>query len=600
MIHQRNNASNPAATAAATPVASATSSIKKTISRSQEPMLALSPPLSTKTKKHLKGLRRRKKDYLATLFIYASVLIATFWLFSLYTFEQHIHKEYVGTSRSKDGTSSVKLTSKDLLPEGQKIGEKNSAVAAGKQHNHDHDDPTAFLTMYGRHRFHDSYRSLPKWLQEYFTWHRLQTTTNQTNTEYLVLTCLPKDDCGGLSDRFRALPFYLFVAKYTRRVLCIHWVKNFGLQEFLQPIPDVGIEWRCPAELNHGFYDLNRGSKKQKIKMWKFAHCHNMEIPMATCFEGDIGKANALFRGKYATVGMVSREPERINKVNLLVQRHSYGGAMAGDGAYYMPGIYNWQHAEMIGDIFRVMFEPILPLAKRINATMSNLGLVENEFISVHVRIRYPTSKLRAIVGHLDFDKDGGLDFQNKAVKSYAVDIINNALECGHMLAPDLKKIFFVSDHNEATRFATTNEFTLGKRKNTVGNEVTLRPLGIDRNKEPLHMEGNHSSNAIDFFPVFEDLLIMGGSRCVSHGIGSFGSFGAALSSGNKCRAIHRRFTGRKLECPNEISLQDPVVINATEMAFGEKPGGEGKLTYDVNQYVQLPMAEEKSDNGKK
>ncbi len=510
-----------------------------------------------------------------SIFIHLLLITAAFWLFTLYKFRQHIREE-------ESFLNDQKIRDKQIV-----------AGTTGEERNH---DPTTFLTMYGRHRFHDSFRSLPKWLQEYFNWHRLQTTTNQTNTEYIVLTCLPKDDCGGLSDRLRPLPFYLFIAKYTRRVLCIHWVKNFGLQEFLQPIPDIGIEWRCPAELNHGFYDLNRKSADQtSILMWRFAHCRNMKIPIAPCFEGDLEKANEAYRGKkYVSVGLFSRGETRINQANILVQRHSYGGNMAKDGAYYMPEIYGSQHAEMVGDIFRVMFEPIPPLAKRINATMTKLGLVENEFISAHVRIRYPTGKLRDYAGHhIKFDKDGGLSFENKKIKTFAIKIMHNALECGHLLAPDLNKILFVSDHHEATRYAITTNFTLGKG----GKEAILRPVGVDRDREPLHMEGNHSSNALDFFPVFEDLLMMGGSRCVSHGMGSFGSFGAALSSGNKCRAVHRKFNGRLMECPNQNSLQHPVAINATEMVFGEQPGGQGKLTYDVNQYVQLSMAG--SDNKK-
>ena len=30
--------------------------------------------------------------------------------------------------------------------------------------------------------------------------------------------------------------------------------------------------------------------------------------------------------------------------------------------------------------------------------------------------------------------------------------------------------------------------------------------VGDDHNEEPLYMEGNHSSHALDIFPVFEDV----------------------------------------------------------------------------------------------
>ena len=72
------------------------------------------------------------------------------------------------------------------------------------------------------------------------------------------------------------------------------------------------------------------------------------------------------------------------------------------------------------------------------------------------------------------------------------------------------------------------------------------------------------SINYSDFYSIFEDLLIMGGSRCVAHGIGSFGSFGAGLA-GNRCRAIHRIHSGGSLKCPNDRVDISPIVINATQ-----------------------------------
>ena len=161
------------------------------------------------------------------------------------------------------------------------------------------------------------------------------------------------------------------------------------------------------------------------------------------------------------------------------------------------------------------------------------------------------------------------------------ISLLQNAIECGHSLAPDLK-ILIISDHNEVTRYAIQNDFIIGKKS----EGVTVRPVAIERDKEPLHMEGNHSSKGVEeFYPVFEDLLIMGGSRCVTHGIGSFGSFGAGLS-GNRCRAIHRKHDGPAIKCPNDRVNTSPIVINATQMAFGEKPGGKGKLVYDEGKYI--------------
>lgn len=547
-----------------------------------------------------------KKGFLSTTFTYIIVISVTFWFFSIFVFEQRIHDEYM-LKQTKSLFSNRELIHQLYLTQNVGRGTRN-------EHSNDDDgldvadvddgndlddkfiqDPTTYLTMYGRHRFNDSFYKLPKWLQTYFRWHKKQTSNANSETKYAVLTCLPEDDCGGLSDRIRPLPFLLMVAKRTNRVLCFYWRKNYGLEEFLQPIEGLGIEWRCPNDIDD-YFDLSKKAKRQpKVKNFKFIYCKKGKIPFAPCVESDIRRMRdekKFKEGRYVSIAMYTREPIRINLANELVHRHSYGGVggldrkgelITNSSEYLMPGLVNWEYPEMISDIFRVMFEPVPSLARQVNSTMTKLGLVENEFVSSHVRARYPQAKLLEILGSLSYDIGGGLDFEAKKVKWLLLPVVKNAVQCGHVLAPDLK-IFFVSDDNQVTNYAISHQFTVHDIND---KESTIQPLGINRDKEPIHTEGSHNmtSSALDFYPVFEDLLIMGGSKCVAHGLGSFGSLGAGLGS-NRCRAIHRNHFGKPIDCPNERTFPHPVVINASEMMFGEQPGGIGKLVYDESKYV--------------
>ena len=419
---------------------------------------------------------------------------------------------------------------------------------------------------------------------------------NSDKIKYVVLLCLPHHTlCGGLSDRLRPLPFYLMVAHYTKRILCIYWEKPFGLEEFLQPIPEIGIDWRCPYHVREAYYlqDNNHKNSQQKEKMllenenpnvglYPFGYCKKNTIPYASCVEEDIIKLRDS-QHMYATLDLYTHSNDCINTANLLAQRHSYGGEtnIASDSnnneTFMMPEIKHWQYPEMIADIFRVMFEPVPELARRINDTMTQLDLVENEFVTSHVRARYPAG---FIVKYMNgnrkqaFDKDGGLKFEGQ-LRSWMENIVQNAVICGHLLAPDLK-VFFVSDHNDAMNMALT-----GKIK-AKGETEAIRGVGVVRKDEPLHMDGNNNqkSNVTDFYSVFEDLLIMGGSRCVAHGIGSFGSFGAGLT-GNKCRAIHRKFNAVTVQCPNDRAERVGIAIDAKEMMFGEKPSEYKKIKFE-------------------
>ena len=156
-------------------------------------------------------------------------------------------------------------------------------------------------------------------------------------------------------------------------------------------------------------------------------------------------------------------------------------------------------------------------------------------------------------------DKDGGhFEFTGDMMK-YAMRLSNNAIDCGYSLAPDDDlPILFVSDsHHVANYWSST-----GTKR--VSKDVEVKVVAVSRSEEPLHIDrddGWPGSKPIEFYSVFEDLLMMGGSKCVSHGVGSFGSFGSGLI-GNKCSNIHRKYNGQPASCPNTIGDRKLVPID--------------------------------------
>ncbi len=511
---------------------------------------------------------------------------------------------YVDTTSSDNsgGTSNDReklQLSNSFLPKGEVGNNLNHATKNDYNDHNNHNDKNvrndkSSLTMYGEHKVSHSLSSLPKWIQEYVQWNQearlsdavadntssssTTATTATTATKYLVLMCLPKDVCGGLSDRFRALPFHLFVAKHTSRVLCIYWTEPYPLEEFLEP-PPGGLDWRCPPEIAH-IIDEGKPSKRQRnanIALHRWFRCHG--TPEAQCTREGIENIRRNEK-KYMTVSFMSNSIDNINKVNSIVHQHSYVGRY--------PELSQWSHSELMGDIFRVMFQPVRPLAQRINETMTALGMVENQYVSVHVRARYPVPDIVNLSKHKTTDKDkpkfgdmdtvdkGELEFEG-ATKDYLVEIINNAIHCGHILSPNLP-IYFASDHHSVTDYVVSNEFP----SDSDGGGKTIRPLGLQSESMPLHMDikNVNRTNVEDFYNIFEDLLIMGGSKCVAYGVGSYGSFGAGLT-GNRCRTVHRKSAGTPVSCPNIRGDRIGIPINASELFFDEGKGGEGKLSFD-------------------
>jgi len=430
-----------------------------------------------------------------------------------------------------------------------------------------------YLTMYGEHRVESSLAALPEWLRTYFLWHRHQTSNAASRPKYMVLSCLKRDKCGGFSDRLRAVPYWLLLASKVNRVLCIYWSKPFGLDWFLQPLPN-GIDWRCPQEFIEEMVDVNFPSRFQS----NYPHVvlfNRKPSPPANTVTLDAIKRIQNMKDRYVSVSFKDQDFGKIDDANMVFHASSYKNPI--------PIANAWMHVPLTEHIFRVMFEPIEPIARRINATMAELGLVENQYTSVHVRARYPTMKMARIMGKQESrehdKKDKKLSFQGE-YKQYLMEIASNALECGMLLEPH-NKIFFISDSIDLTKYVMSNPIVIPPNdlhNITFPKNATYQIVAIDSRDEIKHLEHAQYTNHIEYYPLIEDLLIMGGSRCVSHGIGSFGAFGAGLS-GNRCRAIHRSPMGPISRCPNDRG--DNFVTKETkDFLLGDE--GEGRLSSET------------------
>jgi hypothetical protein len=438
-------------------------------------------------------------------------------------------------------------------------------ISRGKQYDDikQNEKRSSYLTMYGEHRVKPALDQLPKWLTDYFAWHKVQVAnaTTKNQTKYLVVTCIGSDICGGFSDRIRAIPFYLLLASKVDRVLCIYWSKPFGLEHLLTP-PMGGMDWRCPAEFDTKVDKFSSSYFQKKFQHYRLFGNHKKDKPVLKEVETVISEMKRN-KDAYASIGLLDQDFAKITKLNNLFNLYSYRGRY--------PVNSKWFHVDLSEHVYRVMFEPVEPIAQMINATMARLGLVENNYTSVHVRARYPTKRMMEMVGKqtVQFHDKGrnNINFEGE-LKKYLVGVANNALECGSLLEPG-NKIFFSSDNVDLNKFILGRPFL---SKGTNGSTQWYHPMGAER-AEIKHLAAHVHHEGVDrseFYPIVEDLFIMGGGRCVSHGIGSFGAFAAGLS-GNRCRAIHRNYKGVVQKCPNPRS--DIILGNVTndELLFDDE-----------------------------
>ncbi len=524
---------------------------------------------------------------------------------------------------------------------------------------------SAFLTMYGPHRVQSSMRNLPKWLQDYFVWwqEKIQKHDNDNDngsnsgndyndTKYFILSCTKNDSrCGGLSDRFRYLPSILLLGSLTQRVVCIYYEVPHPLESYFQP-PHNGVDWRCPQHVKERVVKQRTrdqvDNNDDSIPIFplgapfllfkdrefagdanKDAHCYEEEITTKECADRQLKYLSKRDDLQYIILKM-STGIDRVNDYNNMFQARSYKERM--------PTILTWQHVDLMGDIFRVMFEPVEELARHVNATMTRLGLVENEYTSVHMRARYPTPKLLKLMGKrgvrkFDQGEFDNFDFEAQndgKLKKILMSLVNNAFHCDHLLknayraapfhnntrARTLIKsngpVYLSSDLKELIDHVVTHGVVLpddketkNQNENKTNHTSTIIPVSSSSSSSSSSSERNETTHIMHFdsrwskggakgaeayFPIMEDLLIMGGSLCVTHGIGSFGAFGAALA-GNRCRAIYQPWHGNIEKCPNgrvmraatNITKEHYLLGASTEKIDGRDGEGdrEGKLVYD-------------------
>ncbi|GFH61044.1 hypothetical protein CTEN210_17520 [Chaetoceros tenuissimus] len=385
-----------------------------------------------------------------------------------------------------------------------------------------------YLTMYGDHRVKSSIAALPIWLQEYITWnHNERATKDVKDIRFYVVKCLKSEECGGVSDRLRVLPFYLFMAARTNRVLCIHWDKPMRLESFLE-VPGGGLDWTCPSDFE--------GRKSLGMNPVLPGETQPHFFSVLNKFIDEMKLSSERYVGLFAI-----RSIPKVNFMNNIFNTYSYQNQM--------PVASKWSHLDLMEHIFRVMFKPTPSIARNINATMARLNLIEDEYTSVHMRSRYPTPRMKQLVGKENlnnYDKGRYVASFDGKYKSYILDLTSNAFECG--LSLDKKSpIFFVSDNIDLVDHVITNEITV--------NNTKVQALGVGQRSIIKHIdEFNSSSTEESYYPLFEYLLIMGGSKCVVHGIGSFGTFGAGLA-GNRCRVLHQKYNGQSLKCPNNHTV---------------------------------------------
>lgn len=220
----------------------------------------------------------------------------------------------------------------------------------------------------------------PDWIQEYVEWHQqvrksfpgMELFENPKAPPLLVRTCLGL--CGGLHDRVGQLPWDLYLAFKTKRVLLMAWQRPKSLENFL--IPSGYLNWTIPQEAHFGFNDMHRVRNITELFQG-----YPEDGPNDQFFSNDVDKAL-----ERANTGVFR---------NTRILRHRILGHLgekalekrirAIGGAYQ-----NVHESPLFGKIFWLFFKPSKAVGQKTKQIMMDLNLIPGSYTAVHCRVRHP------------------------------------------------------------------------------------------------------------------------------------------------------------------------------------------------------------------
>jgi len=422
---------------------------------------------------------------------------------------------------------------------------------------------------------------LPAWLQTYHSWHANQLAKlDELETEllvaangrtaadissdvirnrtqqfrFLVVVCLNGVTCGGLSDRIKAIPYWLIRANQTNRILLLHWAKNdIPLEAFWEP-PPGGLNWSVPRPKEGGgssvlsrlLYDetLRAHSCLSKRRGDRRLHRASRPIP-----GGSTGGRQVVC--SHHQTYHFERSRDDMEKYRTELHENSYSYA------------------------FHTMFQPSHKFSAYLERTLQgpDLGLeldkvryaTHTPYLAVHIRSKYP---LRWKKGELVRPSMAGDREVVQYIADHAIDkLVRKYVDVtGTVRIPP---IYVASDSSDVVRYLKYNSTRYGinggsaaelgepRRILNISEDIQIqapRIMGLESLVRPhiefINVVANEAekqsekdvASVSDLYPAFLDLWMLTASRCIASGVGGYGRLGYFLSTAaSDCYTVHRK-----------------------------------------------------------
>ena len=337
----------------------------------------------------------------------------------------------------------------------------------------------------------------PIWLSEYIEWHKkIRSDENLFQSSNILLV---DQGTGGLGDRLKSLPYFLWLAAKHDRLLMIYWNTQCTIQEFLQPNT---IDW--------------------SINVTKYRD----DILLKAVRLNRVGDNNDYFRHLVDDAEMEQHKSERVLQMFGNHQTLTKGLAMVVRASNNDKRIFEYAFA----NLFRLANQ----VQELLEKTMKEIGLDDQEYIGVHLRARYPSISPVFTAGGENID-GVGIKNATKEVKDELMKLSGHAIQCTRMAHGGSNQfVYFASD-----------TLLVMEMQHQSDKKVVYLPSTQERSH---FSHGETSCSA--YYPALIDLWILSQAQCIGAGVGGY-SMLATMMNGFKCYTFHQ-FNSMLRECFTE------------------------------------------------
>jgi hypothetical protein len=394
---------------------------------------------------------------------------------------------------------------------------------------------------------------LPTWIRNYVTWHAAMRRqfpgrklwVDPDAPKLLVRTCFGL--CGGLHDRLGQLPWDLYLANQTGRVLLLHWHRPVPLEAFL--VPDGGLDGRVPREIP-GFcpHDRQTTVSRQDMRLVRdgvpdFFAAYAADHPDEAFWSRDFSLAL-----ERAQTGSFAAHK---------VLRHRLLGHL--DEHVLEARLFALGETDLIhstatfGAIFRLFFQLAPDVQTELDTIQASLGLTPNSYAAVHCRVRHPKATVGMVKGkNQDYPADKtGLPWQGET-RLTAIATATRALQCAHTLQGDTQEgepIYFFSDSNDLVHYMAVELHDPVQQQQEAHNSTveqlaydlaqSMTVVGRPATDENAHLDKQKGRPATAYYGTFLDLFLAIHARCVTYGVGYYAVFASKISH-TSCKLLYQ------------------------------------------------------------